>query len=218
MRKGFTLAEVLITLGIIGIVAAMTMPILIEKRREQVTVSKVKKFYSTINQAMQFAINEDGSIKEWNFDNTNKEIAVTQFFEHFKPYLKIAKDCNTQSGCIGDTYKGLSGYKLASYNTDKKYYKLILADGTYMWLRVNIYSDQICNDNEGGSTNACGLVWIDTNGKQPPNVLGKDTFTFIIFENRIMPFNVSCKNAKANGWGCANYILQNGNMNYLKNN
>lgn len=40
--KGFTLAEVLITLGIIGIVAAMTLPILIQKHQEKVTVTKVK--------------------------------------------------------------------------------------------------------------------------------------------------------------------------------
>ena len=44
MKKAFTLAEVLITLGIIGVVAAMTMPSLIQNYKERETVSKVKKF------------------------------------------------------------------------------------------------------------------------------------------------------------------------------
>lgn len=51
-KKAFTLAEVLITLGIIGVVAAITMPVLINKYQEIVTVTKVKKFYSLMSQAI----------------------------------------------------------------------------------------------------------------------------------------------------------------------
>ena len=48
----FTLAEVLITLGIIGIVAAMTLPALIQKNNNQVVEARLKKFYSVMNQAI----------------------------------------------------------------------------------------------------------------------------------------------------------------------
>ena len=48
-KKGFTLAEVLITLGIIGIVAAMTMPALIANHQKQVAATAVKKMYSQLN-------------------------------------------------------------------------------------------------------------------------------------------------------------------------
>ena len=51
--KAFTLAEVLITLGVIGVVAAMTMPTVIKKYQEQVTVNKVKKIYSTLKMSMK---------------------------------------------------------------------------------------------------------------------------------------------------------------------
>lgn len=56
-RKGaFTLAEVLITLGIIGVVAALTLPSLIQKYQEQVLENQLKKMYSTISQGIQKAM------------------------------------------------------------------------------------------------------------------------------------------------------------------
>ena len=51
-RVAFTLAEVLITLGIIGVLAAMTMPALIQNHREKVTVTKLKKFYSKFSRCL----------------------------------------------------------------------------------------------------------------------------------------------------------------------
>ena len=50
-RAGFTLAEVLITLGVIGIVAALTMPALIANYQKKVLETRIKKFYSVLNQA-----------------------------------------------------------------------------------------------------------------------------------------------------------------------
>ena len=69
MKKGFALAEVLITLGIIGIVAAMTLPALVQKNQEKVTVTKLKKVYSILSQAYQFAVNDYGTPDLWGFGN-----------------------------------------------------------------------------------------------------------------------------------------------------
>ena len=49
-KFGFTLAEVLITLGIIGVVAALTLPSLVTNYQKQVTVNKLKKFYNGLEQ------------------------------------------------------------------------------------------------------------------------------------------------------------------------
>ena len=57
---GFTLAEVLITLGIIGIVSALTMPMLMQKYNNSVAETRLKKFYSTMNQAVLMAKNDFG--------------------------------------------------------------------------------------------------------------------------------------------------------------
>ena len=60
MKKGFTLAEVLITIGIIGVVAALTLPVLIANYRKNVVVERLKKFYTVMNQAVLQATEEYG--------------------------------------------------------------------------------------------------------------------------------------------------------------
>ena len=64
--KGFTRAETLITLGIIGIVAAMTLPVIVGKYKKQVTVSHLKKFYTTMNQALKRSEVDNGEFKYWS--------------------------------------------------------------------------------------------------------------------------------------------------------
>ena len=218
MRKGFTLAEVLITLGIIGIVAALTLPTLIEKHREQVTVAKVKKFYSTINQALQFAINENGTIDQWNYAEANKQ--SNKFFDYFRPYLKITKDCGSRSGCIGEgRYFTLNNSTSMNYDTHSSYYKIILGDGSFMWLRQNRPDRQFngnCAETDAGYNNVCGIIWFDVNGKAKPNIIGQDTFVFVILKDKITPQNINDCKLGQTGWGCSKYILLNGNMNYLK--
>ena len=66
-KCAFTLAEVLITLGIIGIVAAIIMPTVVSNYRKQIIETRLKKFYSTFNNAITMAENDYGNISEWNF-------------------------------------------------------------------------------------------------------------------------------------------------------
>ena len=65
MNKGFTLAEVLITLGIIGVVAALTMPALIANSRKTEYSSRLKKFYSMMEQAIIMSELDNGQISDW---------------------------------------------------------------------------------------------------------------------------------------------------------
>ena len=92
-ENAFTLAEVLITLGIIGIVAAMTMPTLITDARKKSTATKVKKFYNIINNAVQFSIAKNGDVEIWMGEAriyTYEENA--QFVkDYFLPYIKYRK-------------------------------------------------------------------------------------------------------------------------------
>ena len=69
-KAAFTLAEMLITLGIIGVIAAMTLPGLLAEYSKLVVETKLKKFYSQINQAIQLAESEYGPKESWyNYTN-----------------------------------------------------------------------------------------------------------------------------------------------------
>ena len=113
MRKyiGFTLAEVLVTLGIIGVVAAMTMPALIQNYRNQVVETRLKKFYSTMNQAIAMSIKDNDDVETWTYFNDDQKdedgntINRTDdndksFNNYLAPYLKIIdkKDVTDFSG------------------------------------------------------------------------------------------------------------------------
>ena len=110
MKRAFTLAEVLITLGIIGVVAAMTMPTLIQKNNNKVVETRLMKFYSTINQAIKMAEVDYGDKKYWyedlagaEFDKDGKPVPGSSaqekwFNKYLAPYMKILK---TETGYDG---------------------------------------------------------------------------------------------------------------------
>ena len=95
----FTLAEVLITLGIIGVVAAMTMPSLIQNTKEKEVISKLKKFQSLMSQAFLMSVNENGTPDNWGLD-ANFNIQTPVLSDKFIPYLKVTKDCGLIGKCF----------------------------------------------------------------------------------------------------------------------
>ena len=216
--KSFTLAEVLITLVIIGVVAALTIPNLMQKYQEQTTVKKVQKFYSNLSNAYILAEKENGPASDWGFlTSTNVQNREKMYNYIFKPYFKIAKDCGTSTAgnCLANTYTTLNKYStIASYENT---YKLALDDGsTVLFYTV---------DN-GASV----LFLYDFNGVKGPNQWGIDAFYFVLISNRIVPagiqsgnyafsrFNSSCKKndtSSKQGLGCTAWVIYKGNMDYL---
>ena len=73
-EAAFTLAEVLITLGIIGVVAAITIPTLVQNYRQHVVETRLQKFYTTFNQAITMAEAQYGDKKEWYWDAYGVEL------------------------------------------------------------------------------------------------------------------------------------------------
>ncbi len=225
MKKAFTLAEILITLGIIGVVAALTMPSLIQKHQEQVTVNKVKKFYSVMSNALTLAITDNGTLDQWSVKDELKptQQSAEDLMGYLKPYLRIVKDCGTSSGCLD--YKNnvtfLSGGQHINYDTINSYYKFIMNDGTYAYLRSTLEDGAhgFCKVSDGGWENSCGGLFIDINGKKAPNTVGKDIFLFIILKDRIAPVKLDADGEecgmKYRGFNCSGYIIQKGNMDYL---
>ena len=84
-RYGFTLAEVLITLGVIGVVSAITIPTLIQSYRNHVVETRLKKVYSVMNQAIQRAEADYGAKELW-------DIYSPDFYDkYYAPYIKVLK-------------------------------------------------------------------------------------------------------------------------------
>ena len=103
-KKGFTLAEVLITLGIIGVVAALTLPVLISNYKKHVVETRLEHFYSTINQAVKFAEADYGEVGQWELyekDYTYDDY-VNWLNKYLLPYIKTVKveNCSHQYPCI----------------------------------------------------------------------------------------------------------------------
>ena len=87
----FTLAEVLITLGIIGVVAAMTMPSLMQNYKRQQATARIKKFVSVINQALISAENDLGAREDWVIGEMDNSDSAYNFLNtYIKPYIKSA--------------------------------------------------------------------------------------------------------------------------------
>ena len=210
----------LITLVIIGVVAALTIPNLMQKYTEQTTVKKVQKFYSNLSNAYALAKKENGEFNEWGLTGRNSQSAEKIYQILFNPYFKIAKDCgvNNTGNCIGNTnYKTLAGSTHYKYGTETQFYKIMLQDGAAVWMFDAGYTD-----------NNIVIINYDANGIKEPNQYGKDLFDFKINKDVAYPsgspkydglttFKNNCnKNASgASGASCAAWVVYKGNMDYL---
>lgn len=181
-RRGFTLAEVLITLGIIGVVAAMTIPTLISKYQKQEYVTRLKKAYAQTTEALKLMAKDHGCVNDLKctgiFDvGTDNETLGTEFIKYFK----IAKDCGTNvvqtcfSNSVSDYHDGINRYDLVADGGDP--YTFVTVDGNSMYLYNN-------TDNCTGSNGVCASVIFDINGPDKgPNNTGRDIFLFYITNN-----------------------------------
>ncbi|MFR1671757.1 MAG: prepilin-type N-terminal cleavage/methylation domain-containing protein [Candidatus Gastranaerophilaceae bacterium] len=234
-RYAFTLAEVLITLGIIGIVAAMTMPSLIQNHQVKSTVSRLKKVNSVLNQAYLFIRQNDGEFQDWytgdapNFLFYKYEYNI-QGLEKFAKYMKPVKLCTSGTSCNPSGTKYLSGNKC--HDLDSNYPSMELPDGTIIYY-ANYFSD--CGTSVGQlHERLCGYIYVDINGKTKPNTIGKDVFCFHMAKNYIVPCGIEGDPQKPfspaddiysgndactltnGGGGCTAWVLHNENMDYLK--
>lgn len=210
-NKGFTLAEVLITLGIIGIVAAMTLPTLIGKYQKKQTATQLKKFYSIMQQAVARAEAEHGDVKYWEFDIGGNEHTELFTNKYIKPYIKIIKEYSV--GNFPEIhYKCINGGNCDSYGealTNNP--KLVLVDGTMIIAADYILSGQ---DPVTGKYQPAMNIIIDLNGFKKPNQYGKDAFAFSIQpEKKFVPAGVGYTSTIEGSMGFDRDWLINGGNN-----
>lgn len=163
--KAFTLAEVLITLGIIGIVAAMTLPTIFNACQKRQYLARLKRSYSILNQAVQLSEEENGGVGSWD-----TSLSGSRFFHtYFAKYLKYQEEYTSAQLKTKRISKLLNGtnYTGTTFNGSNSYH-FILIDGSMITFNLNSSAEK-------------GLwVAIDVNGLKMPNTIGKDTFIFFI--------------------------------------
>lgn len=230
-KAAFTLAEVLITLGIIGVVAALTLPSLIQNYHEKQRVTQLKKAYSVMQNAFLMAQEEYGDVTDWGLTITNtgekdddgNDILDNSGTENVMNILMkyVEKSKIPQNSYIGyvESIDGRQAFWPWEVSADKYFY---LKDGTMV--TMGWISSLDCNGDYQGKKIACSDFWIAFPKKSKMKI-GVDVFNFIFTKEGFKPNSTTsgakCNafeavgSADTNGRGCTAHALYNGNMDYL---
>ena len=230
-KSGFTLAEVLITLGIIGVVAAMTLPALVGKYKEKQRVTQLQKAYSILNQAFLMAIKDYGTPDNWGLVKTatgEVDEEGNQILDNsgsikamgiLKKYIKQKSFAENEIIGYVRSLDGREAWWPWQASSDKYIY---IADGTVLaqgWI----------SSSDGCPNDKCGDFWVVFPSRNMK--IGVDVFNFYFttkgFVPRGMqndtswPFTKNCSMTDTSvavdqqGRGCAAWVIYNGNMDYL---
>lgn len=221
-RTAFTLAEVLITLGIIGIVAAMTIPTLISNSQDNANKTAFKKIYSDLSSANAMLANEYGGMSSLFASWTSCEDVRNSYLTYFS-HIKTCDENNT--ACWHDVattpLKHIAGGNMNVGGTttwSSAFAGMQLKDGAFIRFRPN--SSTNCNS----TLPACAMVFVDVNGFKKPNVFGKDIFYMtILYPGIVFPgsynyrsqtdvdnyCSTSCTDAQLCGITCATKVINN---------
>lgn len=177
-KLAFTLAEVLITLGIIGIVAAITIPQLINNYKAKRLRTQFLKSYSTIQQAFKEMEADDVSTDPTTYN-------TLEYYKTFMNYLQTPMDCG-----IGDNKYLPCVYMRDSSSKDYKPYKTY--NGKTNTSMILFDDGQIALQDgtlllfENYAPRMRVFVSVDLNGyNNKPNRWGYDLFTFQLVDNQL---------------------------------
>lgn len=182
-KQGFTLAEVLITLTIIGVIAAITIPTLfasvdLDKKQAEATI---KKTYTAFNDATKQIVMLETTSHTMGSVGCSDSNCIRDLYGK---YLSYVKTCNSdaQDNCLDGAPKTSEGGTIDF--TSKSL--AVLADGTL----VGFSYDNTCQttvesvisyeETPANITKSCATIAVDTNGSKNPNATGKDRYQFAI--------------------------------------
>jgi len=203
-KQAFTLAEVLLTLAIIGVVAALTIPAVITKVTKDQYVTGLKKAHNTVKAVERAATQEHGPIENWDFTGDSKDIFERYYKEHFD-ILKICED--TEEGCWPDERTRINGDAWTTDLNSSSYPRFITSDGM-AWIYMESF------------------LIADVNGLKSPNRLGRDMFYFYYdgdtppgfkpggWKHSTEEINEECNTSDGRGYYCTAKVLTEGAMNY----
>ena len=224
-KRGFTLAEVLITLGIVGVVAALTAPALIMSSRNEANAARLSVVVSNLENAFQTAIAQEGAdnlygTSLWDFDGekelTSEKGDVAKFVGRLGQYMIIngyKKNDGEFYGSIptcpmsesgGTNNAACKNGESFRFGGDGKMFAIETKNGAAIFMRAfrktGLADAKVKAIAKGSSyyTNAADIV-IDVNGKNAPNTYGRDIFWFELGENGVM-YPLGGKDVASGSW------------------
>lgn len=201
-KTAFTLAEVLITLLIIGVVASIVIPAIIADTQQAEFKTAWKKVYAEVSQStIKIMIDNGGTLK--GLFQSNQDM-----INQYGNYLVYNKKCGNNNSCWHQANTWFR-YDNSSVNQNQ-WYGFILNNGSIL---APVMFDPDCNSTtSSGTVPKCGWMLVDVNGFKGPNTIEKDIFYIYILENRIAPRGIvgdTNNYACPGGGGCsAKYLYQ----------
>lgn len=207
----FTLAEVLITISIIGVVAALTIPQLLNQTNDSELKNSWINAYSILSDAAAKARTDNGE--------TQQNMIASNFYQTLLPvyqqYLSFQKTCPNDARAEGCWHANFLAYNGATCDTSQggvcdfwqssagnPFRGAILNNGMLLLIQAHTPT---CTDND--TAFGCGRMTVDVNGFKPPNIYGKDIFTLVLDNTKVVPYYKSNAGGTLDGDNSRNYIL-----------
>lgn len=215
-KNAFTLAEVLLVIGIIGIVATVTLPNLSRNTSDADTVAKVKKTVATLQTALDMAKDKYGEdILTWTASDSLNADKATRIGSRLAEFLSVSKTCglNTNQGCFASSNVTVisSSTSYTSMDKNANSYKFVLNDGVSVAVNLSGTSYLITFDIDGPNK---GL-----------NKRGRDIFQVALASNDgTFNWHEPTEFDNSNGINscrsgisafCIDWIMHFGNMDYV---
>ncbi len=204
LKIGFTLAEVLITLGIIGVVAAITIPILMQNYQKKVLIAKAKQGHALLETSIRRYMADNGCddmLCLFDVSKSTEEVA-----KEFSSVIKSSHICTGYEKKFCSYYPIKANKPEGSYKVDGKYAagdtyqyngRIYLPNGISYVIVMSttgsciVTGESPVRDKNGfdtgekqkWSTDRCALIYMDTNGIQGPNQSGADIFSYRVPSN-----------------------------------
>lgn len=199
MKSAFTLAETLLTLIIIGVIAAMTIPSVQNIAKQRELDVKLAKTYATLSQITSIMMEEKGPMKYWDRGS---------IYNEYKKHLNVVKTCPPDSGCMST-----DKVKLPRGGTDIAYADsgILLADGTGIMMNLGTGAVDNYGLSDSDKSNAVMTMQVDMNGTLPPNRWGSDRWLLILVDKKgLVPSGWYDESKCKDVYGCAATVIKGG--------
>lgn len=222
---GFTLAETLVVIGLIGIVSALTLPNLNSKTGDKEQVVRVQKQQQVLSEAYGRARAKYGTnLTAWLDLDSSDADRSQRVANRLKEFMNVKTNCgvSVNAGCFASTnVTSLAGNTFGSYDALTSVSKFVANDGT----SYGVQCQRTATTSSGASftqRSGCYII-VDVDGpNKGPNKIGKDLFRFTITSKSpqiftsplTLVFNVSdsCRTGAISY--CTSYVLENGTTDY----